>query len=325
MWRKKILPYFQYTKKERAGILTLLVIVSLLWVIPYFFSDASTVTDKTELKIIDAAIDSLQDRHKELRNKEPGDSGNFPIITGTDVREKTFSGFPFDPNITSSEEWEKLGINPKTIRIIQNYRQKGGRFRKAEDLQKVYGFKHTDFIRLKSFVRINTIKSEYHHSADPGALHSKKNADSSADRDYPKANLPSGIDINEAAAEKWEQFPGIGQKLAARIVLFREKLGGFHTVEQVGETFGISPELFLQIKPDLVVSANFQVRKININGAAQEDLKQHPYIGQKLATLIISYREQHGNFIKTDDLQQIPLINTHIWQKMAPYLIIDQN
>lgn len=44
--------------------------------------------------------------------------------------------FFFDPNTISTNEWKKLGLRDKTIRTIQNYLGKGGRFKKSEDFSK---------------------------------------------------------------------------------------------------------------------------------------------------------------------------------------------
>ena len=44
------------------------------------------------------------------------------------------------------------------------------------------------------------------------------------------------------------RFPGIGAKLASRIIHFRGKLGGFYQIEQVGETFGLPDSSFQKIK-----------------------------------------------------------------------------
>ena len=56
------------------------------------------------------------------------------------------------------------------------------------------------------------------------------------------------IDVNTADTSAFISLPGIGSKLAARIVTFREKLGGFYSVEQIGETYGLPDSTFQKIK-----------------------------------------------------------------------------
>ena len=52
------------------------------------------------------------------------------------------------------------------------------------------------------------------------------------------------VDINTADTTAFISLPGIGSKLAARIVNFRDKLGGFYSIDQVGETLAYLILLF---------------------------------------------------------------------------------
>lgn len=315
MWKKKVLPYFQYTKKERTGILMLIGIVMLLWIIPAYFSDDRTPVSKAEFSIIEDSIP---------QSNSSSSAGNYPDSfidkkSGQPHSAKDVKLFPFDPNHTSAEEWQRLGLSFKTISVIQNYLEKGGRFKTPDDLQKIYALKQADFLRLRPFIRINDFRFQQKFSS--GHPDSNQNKSNFYPASY-KKEMPSKLDINLADKPSWEKLNGIGEKLAARIVLFRDKLGGFHSPDQVGETFGISPELFEALKPRLSVSGNFTVNKININSASYEILKQHPYIGRKLAALIVSYRDEHGPFSNSTELQRIPLITNEIFVKIQPYLTL---
>lgn len=317
MWKKKILPYFQYTRKERAGILVLLVIVLLLWIIPVFFSDDHSPISKAEFSIIEDSV---------AGNNSSSPARGYPESFAEEKSKSQFSTenlklFPFDPNHTSEEEWRRLGLPAKTVSVIRNYLEKGGRFKTPDDLQKIYALKQTDFLRLRPFIRINNLppaERKFNSGYGDGR---EEHRDVYHPASY-KKDIPGKLDVNLADQAAWEKLNGIGEKLAARIVLFRDKLGGFHTVEQVRETFGISPELFESLRPRLSVSEEFTVNKINLNSASQETLKQHPYIGRKLAALIISYRDEHGPFSSSSDLQRIPLITSEIFARMEPYLSI---
>ncbi len=76
-------------------------------------------------------------------------------------------------------------------------------------------------------------------------------------RDYSTKRLPlKPIDINRADTLAFQQLPGIGSKLANRIVLYRKKLGGFTSVEQVGQVYGLKDSVYKRIKPSLIVVDN---------------------------------------------------------------------
>ena len=49
------------------------------------------------------------------------------------------------------------------------------------------------------------------------------------------------VNINAATAEQLEELPGVGPKMAARIVEYRQKNGGFKKVEELPETSSSVP------------------------------------------------------------------------------------
>lgn len=130
------------------------------------------------------------------------------------------------------------------------------------------------------------------------------------------------VDINEADTLLWEQLPGIGQVLAKRIVYFREKLGGFHSVEQVGETFGLVDSVFNKIQP-LLRLGDVSLRKIDLNETDEKSLADHPYINTKLARVIIRYRNSHGPFRQVEGLKGIALVDDAIYRKLEKYLVVN--
>src|SRR5690606_24522620 len=169
--------------------------------------------------------------------------------------------FPFDPNSATQQEWQRLGLRERTITTIMRFRERGGKFRKPEDLQKVYGLFPDEYERLRPYVRIPENTSPIPEPSTPGPATGRYKA-----REYAK------VDINGADSAAWEALPGIGAKLAGRIILFREKLGGFYKPEQVGEVYGLADSIFQRIRPMLVMETT-GLRTININTATVDELK----------------------------------------------------
>lgn len=221
--------------------------------------------------------------------------------------------FYFDPNTISTADWKRLGLRDRTIKTIENYVSKGGHFYKPEDLQKIYGLYDDEYERLKPYIKIESGSSK--PNDDFVSLKSKEEIQPA--KTY--AARYSIIDVNTADTSAFISLPGIGSKLASRIVTFREKLGGFYSVEQIGETYGLPDSTFQKIKQYLKLD-NPSVKKININTATVDELKAHPYIKYSLANPIIAYRNEHGSFSNLEDIKKVMAVTEDVYKKIAPYL-----
>lgn len=220
--------------------------------------------------------------------------------------------FEFDPNTASREELLLLGFSEKTADNLLKYRSKGGRFVQKEDLKKVYGLSSNLYQELMPFVQIKAIERQEKASDEPAQAAIPKSYE-----DY----APIKIDINQAASTEWEKLRGIGAVLSKRIVHFREKLGGFSSIEQVAETYGLPDSTYQRIKPQLSASPIF--RKIAINQVGVEALKEHPYLSLRLAKAIVSYREMHGKFANLEALRKVKALDAATLEKLTPYLDFD--
>jgi competence ComEA-like helix-hairpin-helix protein len=155
----------------------------------------------------------------------------------------------------------------------------------------------------------------------PTASNNSFRRDSLPARPTAAAKNIAAIDINLADTSQWIALPGVGSKLAFRIVNFRDKLGGFYSIEQVGETYALPDSTFQKIKSRLRVNGS-SLRTININTATVEQLKMHPYIKWNIANAMIQYRQQHGPYQSVEDLQKIAIVTPEWLQKVAPYFTV---
>jgi len=112
---------------------------------------------------------------------------------------------------------------------------------------------------------------------------------------------------------------GIGSKLSLRILKFREGLGGFHSTSQYSEIYGLDSLALSELNK--YARVNSPVRKINVNTSTIEELISHSYLrNKKLATVIINYRTQHGNYNSIEDLKKVKVLDAGTIEKLAPYL-----
>jgi DNA uptake protein ComE-like DNA-binding protein len=322
MIRERLREYFSFSRKERIGVIVLVSLILVVFILPVFFHSSKNTIDqdlinkykneiaspKTEQQMDSSDYSNTSDEPADRKN--PADAKS----TIQHSRNSNIHLFYFDPNTISSKQWEKLGINSKTVHTIQNYISHGGHFHKPEDLKKIYGMNERDYQLLLPFVQIKTAIAT---NPEARGYFLKK------ETGLPRHNSPlTKIEINTADSVSLISLPGIGSKLAARILRFRERLGGFYEIGQVAETYGLPDSVYQQIKSFLYLEHE-SVRQIDINTADVPMLAQHPYIRWEIARAIVQFRQAHGPYKSVEDLGQIAILNGDKLKKLSPYLKIN--
>jgi len=306
--------YLNFTRKERNGtvflLFAILSCISVPFIYPLFFKEERIA--KTDFQKELALLKTIEkDSTKKYFSKENTATDDDHYYKLSERNERTGYGalFSFDPNTISDDGWKKLGLREKTIATIRNYLSKGGKFRKPEDIEKIWGLHEDQVKRLIPYVSIK--------AAEPVSGFSKE--------EFTKPNyerkkfVVASVDINDSDTSAWIALPGIAAKLSNRIINFRDRLGGFYRISQVAETFGLPDSVFQKIRPTLILN-NKSIKQLNINTATLDEMKQHPYIRYNLANLIIQYRNQHGNFSSIDDIKKIMTVTEDQYMKLSPYL-----
>ncbi len=300
--QKFIKDYLSFGRKDRAGMIALLVLILAIYFLPLVFTPKAEPFPIRKGSLMARAMDSL-DARETIKDSsswtEPAPARAKPLPTTL---------FIFDPNLISGEEWMRLGLPPRTVKTILKYRSKGGRFYKPEDLERIWGLPPGFYERVKTYILITPIPGKTTVAVPILAEKKKK--------------ILQPVSVNEADTTAFIDLPGIGSKLAARIISFREKLGGFYSVDQVGETYGLPDSSFQKIRPYLANAGT--VRQLDLNAATAEELKDHPYFRWTLARAIVAYRNQHGPFKDLSELKNISVIDEASYQRIVHYLQINR-
>lgn len=144
-WKEIITDYLTFTRKERIGIVTVLLIIILLILLSISSNQGGTGQQTTDSTWMVAVKKLEQKENIAEKNSRDEYESNATIYQYDPSKNNYYNNKPegelfyFDPNTLSKNGWQKLGLRDKTIRTIQNYLGKGGHFKKAEDLQRVYG------------------------------------------------------------------------------------------------------------------------------------------------------------------------------------------
>ena len=295
--------FFYFTKKERSVLLLLSILgVAALVYLALVGRDGPALTvlipavpeqyEMPEGKVV------LPPKNEIENEKIFSDSKTTPP---EEVKEDIVLGdpFPFDPNEADKETLMALGFSDRTAATMLRYREKGGKFYRKEDVLKIYGVDTGIYNRLLPFIQLVNLP----------------------ERKQVKFNLR--VDINQADKETWKLLPGIGEVYAGRICKFRELLGGFAQVAQIGETYNLPDSVFQKILPFL--DASPILNKVKINQLSKDALSKHPYIDFKQANLIYNYRQHHGPYRGREDVIKSRAFNESELVRLEPYLSYEED
>jgi competence protein ComEA len=210
----------------------------------------------------------------------------------------------FDPNTMREDEMIALGLSPALANRVIRYRLKGGKFKNKNDLLKIYGMDSVWFNEAIAWIIIPP-----------------PTASATLPRNFEtKIVIHEQLDINSADSVQLVNVFGIGPTLSRRIRAYRDRLGGFISMDQVSEVYGLDTIVLKQLKKKFAVSPDFRPQQIDLNSETVEELIRHPYIKRKEAYMMLNYRRQHGDFKSINDLQQLPIGSSDWLEKLKPYL-----
>ena len=209
--------------------------------------------------------------------------------------------FPFNPNTLTEEEWQKIGLTDRQIRNIMNYQAKGGKFYSKSDLGKLYTISEEDFAQLEPFI----VLPEVSRGKNTHTKATSQSGVSTGSTSAPTEKKPIPIvDLNTVDSTTLVELLQIGGYTAARIIAFREKLGGFIDKEQLRDVKGMDAERFATIQPYINIGAT-ELRKMDVNRADFKTLVNHPYLNYEQVKRIVNQREKRGMIKDWTQLQSL--------------------
>lgn len=270
---EKLKPYFIYTRSQRSGLFALSMLIVALQ-LAYHFRNVAVADDDSAEKQHWLSLQPTIDSLGKAKTERP-------------------KFYPFNPNFISDFKGYRLGMSVAEIDRLLEFRKTNRYVNSAKEFQAVTKvsdsllrqiapyFKFPDWVKNKG-------KTTGHWQADR-----KKQA--------PKAL----IDINLATQEELKKVYGIGDGLSERILKEKEKLGGFVSMEQMKDIWGLSEEVIANLERGFKVAEMPNVKKIKINDASVKELSQFPYFRYALAKSIVTYRSMNGDLKDAADLLKI--------------------
>lgn len=238
-------------------------------------------------------------------------SKNIPPISGKGL-------YAFDPNTVDSLTLVGMGVKAWKVKNFLHYRAAGRVFRSAEDLGDTYGWTKEDVVLLKPYVQVDERYRKKNRRTGDGwterkTWERKEELPARASRNF---HTLTKVDINEADTAQLQRIPGIGEGISLAIVRYRQRLGGFHSVEQLLDIRIVSPELLDWFQ----VSDSLSLKPININKASFQVLNSHPYISYEQAKALLQYIRLYGNVKDEASLLSTGIFTPEDMERLRPYI-----
>ncbi|KIA87558.1 helix-hairpin-helix domain-containing protein [Flavobacterium sp. AED] len=269
--------YFKFSREQRNGLFLLFAIIIVLQLV-YFFVDFSAVVknypEKQKWLSLQSQIDSMKTDNSKA----------FPKI------------YPFNPNFITDYKGYKLGMSVQEIDRLLAFRKENKYVNSAAEFQNVTKVSDSLLNAIAPFFKFpDWVKNKKEFKAyknDPDQAFAKK-----------EKNVL--IDINQATKEDLVKIYGIGEAISLRILKQKESLGGFVSMEQMKDVWGLSPEVIENLNTHFKISVLPNFKKIDINNASLKELSQFYYFKYTLAKEIVTYRSMTGNIKNIEDLTKI--------------------
>ncbi|WP_445719835.1 ComEA family DNA-binding protein [Flavobacterium sp.] len=273
----KLKSYFLFSRDHRSGIFLLFVIIvfaqlGYYFLADYFVSTKNNTEDKAWL-MVQREIDSL--KNIQFTKKD--------------------TIYPFNPNYITDYKGYKLGMTIQEIDRLHAYRKKGKFVNSAIEFQQITKVSNSFLSKISPYFKF------------PDWVKNKGTATSEKFHKFlPKEKVKIiQKDINAASREELIAVYGIGEKLADKILLEKEKFGGFVSMDQFQFIWGISPEAIADLEKRFFVKSPEGIKKIAINDLSMKELAKFPYFNYALAKEIVVYRTMNSGIKEIADLTKI--------------------
>ncbi len=214
-----------------------------------------------------------------------------------------------NPNTASFDDFLSVGFTEKQAKSCINYRTKGGVFYKEEDVLKIYSITEKDFELLRSHIEIP--KQQKRKEKEHFSQAKKENV--SQQKKY------TIVDINKCDTTELKLLPKIGTFRARKIIEYREKLGGFYSIEQLFAVYSMDSAAVTAISPYVIISTE-NIKKLNVNTQTFKEINKHPLINFEQTKKIFAYKKIVGTIKNLEELLKNGILEDDEYNILQYYL-----
>lgn len=312
MKKKKETIVFLLSAEQWLGVLLLILIAGSVFLLLHRFQPKAVepvVVTNDSMRTTFAVYQAQQDSLRKAKWKKQYARDTIAICMQQ-----------FDPNTADSSTLVHLGLKPWQASNMLKYRAKGGRYRKTEDLKRLYGMTDSMYLALLPYVVIDTLAIDQWRD-------SVRMAADSVPR-YVSHKRDTILNLRTADTTELKMIKGIGSYRAKQIIRYRERLGGFVSVEQLREVKALQPLLTDSLSADTLLAHFFIdsvcVVPLKVNSMRVEQLQRHPYLSFEQARAIYELRRKKIHLKHLDQLRTLDCLTEQDIQRLRPYLSFEQ-
>ena len=290
--------YFNFSKREQNGLIVLFVLLIAIIGTNIFVSVRKS-NQKVDFSDFETEIDS------------------FLVYQQTHFDDSEL--FAFDPNTASREDLLRLGLSPKSVNGIINYREKGYKFYKPEDITRVRTLKPEEYEVIKDYIVIERQQYGNNYSRND-YLHEYR------DNDNAQPSELFEFDPNTASKDELERL-GFKPWQAENIVKYRSKGGRFKQPSDITKIHGVDAEFAERLIPHIKIESAQETASydiiVNLNTATETDLQKLKGIGAAYSKRIIAYRQKLGGFIAVEQLREVYGMTDELYNSILPNIKVN--
>ena len=120
------------------------------------------------------------------------------------------------------------------------------------------------------------------------------------------AEVLERIDMNSASIEELQRLPGIGPKIAHRIIEYRKKGGCFKSLEELKKVRGIGEKKLKRIKPLIYIGVCEINKELKRSSIVQKIKDNEEGLKKEKGCEIYFYKDENGVIYFTQFIESIP-------------------
>lgn len=307
-FKNQIKTFLNFNKRQERGAFVLIVLIVVAFSINLLLPKIIKEKDY-DFSSSMAEINEWKKNAIEIKTQESNTTEN-DKYKNKNAELIRLNPVPFNPNKLPEQKWLEMGMPKLLVNNILKYESKGGRFKKKEDLQKIYGLTPIIYEQLADFIRI------------PDAEITEEKETTSSYTSPAKSRPNILLDINRTDSVELLQVPGIGPFYAGQIVRYRKRLGGYNSIEQLSELYKMDSLRLKSFLPYLTIKDTI-LGRIDVNAADFKTLLSHPYVDYETTKKIFNLKRKLGRFAGMYQLRNDSILNDSLFKKLEPYLKVD--